>query len=139
MKKWNIAGFVVFVAVSALTLWQFSKDGGGTVYFTQPLLFVFGGVVLIGIDRWAGNSKYGVFPITLLWTAYWGIVAFVFLSVAGLYGFALGFGHGSGDERWIVELMIYGYFGVAILFSGLALSNLVKFSVMLFSLPKIQS
>lgn len=139
MKKWNIAGFAVFVAVFAITLWQISKDSGGTVYFTQPLLFVFGGAVLIGIDRWAGDSKYGVFPIALLWTAYWGVVAFEFLSVAGLYGFALGFGHGGDDKRWIAEFLMYGYFGAAILFGGLALSSLVKFFVALFSLQKIQS
>lgn len=139
MKRWNIVGFVMFVVVLTLTLWQFSKDGGGNIYFMQPLLFVFGGIILIGIDRWAGDSKYGVFPITLLWTAYWGVVTFGLLLVTGLYGFALGFGHSGGDKRWIAELFMYGYFGATVLFGGLALSNIIKFFIALFSLPKIQS
>lgn len=138
MRKWNIAGFIVSLVIAAFTIWSFLRDGSGTLLVMPTFLFVFVGVVLVGVDRWIGNTKYGVFLVTLLWIGYLGFVAFGLLSTAGLYGFALGFGHGSGDNKWIAELLMYGYAGTAVLFVGLAISNLVKFFVELFSLPKLE-
>ena len=139
MRRWNIAGFIVSLVITAFTILSFLRDGSGTVPFMPAFLFAFVGVVLIGVDRWIGNTKYGVFPVTLLWTGYLGFIAFGLLSMAGLYGSALGFGHDSSANKWIAELLMYGYAVVAILFGVLALINLLRFIKALFSLPKLET
>ena len=138
MKKWNIAGFIIFLVVAGFTGWSFAEGNSG-MNFMPLFLFAFAGVVLLGLDRWAGDSKYGVFPITLLWAAYWGLVAFGLISVAGFYGFVFGFGHGDSEKRWTVEWLMYGYVGTTILFTILALANITKIFAALFSLLKLKA
>lgn len=134
MRKLNVIGFIVFFVVLSLTIWLFSKDSGNTIHLLEPLLFVLTGVAIIGVDKWAGNSKYGVFPVTLLWMAYWGVVAYGFLSITGLYAFMAGFGHGSE----IADLTL-AYGTATVIFGALSLSNIIKFLLTLFSLPKLQN
>lgn len=135
MRKLNIIGLIVFFIVLSLTLWLFSKDSGDNIRLLEPLLFILTGIAIIGVDRWAGDSKYGVFPVALLWMAYWGVVAYGFLSITGLYAFMAGFGHGSE----VNDYLIYAYGATTIIFAALSLSNIIKFLLALFSLPKLQN
>ena len=138
MKKWNIAGLALFLIVLVVAIWTFIGDGTGEIPFLPIFAAVCAGILFAGLERFAGDTKYGVFLIALLWTGYWGCVSFGFFLIAGMHAFAVVFGHGgSGGARQVAAFLMYGYFVVALLFVSLATANLIRFFRALFSLPKL--
>jgi len=104
-----------------------------------PLIMTLAGVLLLSIDQRAGNTKYGVFPIAILWWAYWGLVALSSLSLAGLAGFSAGMGHGGIEAQESARLYMYGYLGISLFFCALATANFIKFILAIVFFPKSQA
>src|SRR5437867_1768901 len=100
MKKFNVGGLVLFASIWVLAF--FRKRYGAPFdvsLLAVPIVLISIGLVVAGIDRWIGDSKYGVFPVSLAWLGYWGFVAFLELFIAGLWAFGANSGHGGVAEH----------------------------------------
>lgn len=137
MKKLNMAGFVVFLITAGFTVLTLAKPSSMEVILL-PFVMTLLGVFLISIDWRAGNTKFGVFLIAVLWFCYWGLAALSSLSLAGLAGFVAGMGHGGIEAQESARLHMYSYFGISLLFCALATANFIKFVLAILFFPKSQ-
>lgn len=134
MRKLNVVGLILSFSASVVTLVALWNNITLSTFMVLPMVV---GVALLGLDRWAGDSRYGLLAVAVFWTIYWGFIAFGFLGISALFAFGVSFGH--GEARQAAVWYMFGYFGLAVLFSVLGVANLIRFFVGLFSLPKLRS
>ena len=138
MKKFNLAGTVLFVVlwISTISRERYGEPVDFSMLAVSVVVILFA-LLIAGLDRWIGNHKFGAFPVSLVWSGYWAITALVFFQISALYGFAVGFGSSGAQEHLSDEFYMYGYIVVSALYSTLAIVNLIKFFIKLFTLPKV--
>lgn len=131
MNKWNTIGFGIFTVIFGFATWQLL----GIAFFANPwlpVIFVLGGIALIGIEKQMVKSKYVVFVSALLWTGYWVMAASAFFSLAGMSAILTLLGGR-------IPLIFFICSVAALLFGGLAIANFFRILFKLFAEPKLES
>lgn len=130
MKKWNVGGLALLLVVSVLIV----LFGIHHIKILPIILLMLFGFIPVGVERFKPNKTN-----TLVWFGYWLLSAFILFLLSVVLVFDLDTAYARPGIEYVVEISVYGLYGLSFIFGLLAATNLIYFFVKLFISPKQKS